>query len=210
MKMKHLLISSFLLLCPICFAQQVEISTAISPDDLGAYKWILSGTAGEKSVVVFRVTTVREWPEGKVTTKIYDSVHYSPGKKQTESAFFIDPHYFDNKEEDPTWHFRVFGGVGGIEGRYAGHSSGGDKAEIRFESERLGKTKKVLETFITSYDDAVKSYGDLPPISPDRGWIWAGSPTTSSEAGAEQPATAPESKPRGDEKPQPDSKPASR
>ena len=200
--MKNLLINAFLLLSPVCFAQQVEIATSISPEDIGAYKWILSGTAQENSVVVFRITTVREWPDGKVTTEIYDSVHYSPGKKQTASAFFIDPNYFDNKGEEPTWHLRALGGTGSLTGKYAGHSYGDNKGEINFESEKWGKTKKVFETFIKSYDDAVSLYDGLPPMSTDGGWAWAGSPKTQSEQGvAPQSATRSESNLEGGDKP---------
>lgn len=175
--MKHLPIVAFLLLCQVCFGQQVEIATSIAPEDLGAYKWILSGTAEENNVVIFRVTTVRDWPDGKVTTEHYDTVRYSPGNKQTGSAFFIDPLYFDStRSTEPKWHFRALGSTGWIEGEYAGHSYNGDKAEINFKSEKWGKTKKIFETYIKSYDEASLLYGDLPPISPNSGWEWAGSP----------------------------------
>ena len=205
--MNYLLISACLLLSPICLAQQVEMATAISPEDLGAYKWNFSGTANEKSVVIFRVTTVREWPNGKVTTQIHDLVHYSPGKKQTASAFFIDPHYFEPKEKEPKWRFSVLGGSGWIEGRYAGHSYGNNKGEINFKSEKWGKTKKVFETFIKSYDNAALLYNDLPPIPPNGGWSWAGSPKEQSKQdSADQPATGPESKAEGEEKTEPESK----
>jgi hypothetical protein len=201
--MKNILIHSFLLLSPVCFAQQVEIATTISPEDLGAYKWIFSGTAPENSVVIFRVTTIREWPDGKIiSTDIYDSVHYDPGKKQIGTAFFIDPHRFDPKGEEPKWYFHALGGTGWIEGQYAGHTYGNTKNEINFKSEKFGNTKKVFETFIKSYDEAALLYDGFPTISKGSGWGWAGSPKKQSEqGGAAQPATAPQLKSEGKEKP---------
>jgi hypothetical protein len=194
--MKNILIHSFLLLSPVCFAQQVEIATTISPEDLGAYKWIFSGTAPENSVVIFRVTTIREWPDGKViSTDIYDSVYYDPGKKQIGTAFFIDPHRFDPKGDEPKWYFHAVRGTGWIEGQYAGHSYGNNKGEINFKSGKFGNTKMVLETFIKSYDEAKLMYNGFPTISKGSGWGWAGSPKKQSEqVGVDQPATAPQLK----------------
>jgi len=195
MDMKKLLIGACLLHAPVCFAQQVEIAASLSPEDLGAYKWVFTGTAPKDSVIVFRVTTVREWSGGKVETRIYDTVHYSPGKEQSASVFFIDPHYFDRNDEEPVWHFRALGGTGSIPGRYVSSSYGGNKGEINFVSEKWGKTKKIFEAFVKSYDDAVLLYGDLPSIVPNIGWSWAGSPKTQSEQdGGGQPATRSESK----------------
>ena len=210
--MKNLTIIGFLLLSPVCFAQQVEIATTISPEDLGAFKWIFSGTAQENSVVIFRVTTIREWPNGKViSTDIYDSVHYDPGKKQIGTAFFIDPNRFEPKGEEPKWCWNALGGTGWIEGKYAGHSYGNNKGEIKFKSEKFGNTKKVFETFIKSYDEAARLYDGFPAITKGGGWGWAGSPKTQSEQdGTGQPATRSESKSKGSDKPQPDAEGRSR
>jgi hypothetical protein len=198
-------IIAFLLLSPICFSQQVEIATTLSPEDLGAYKWILSGTAPENSVVIFRETTIREWPDGEViSTNIIDSVYYDPGKKRIGTAFFIDPHRFEPKGEEPKWYFQSLGGSGWIEGQYAGHSHGG-RNEISFQSEKLGKvkTKMVFETFIKPYDEAALLYDGFPTISAGISWGWRGFPKKQSEqGGADQPATAPESKSEGSDKPQ--------
>ncbi len=204
--MKKILICSFLLISPVCFAQEVEIATTLSPEDIGAYKWIFSGTAPENSVVIFRVTTVRERPDGTViSTDIYDTVRYEPGKKQIGQAFFFNPHNFEQTEEEPKWYWRTMGGTGWIEGRYAGHSHGG-KNEISFQSEKFGKTKKVFETFIKPYDEAVLLYDGFPTISAGISWGWAGFPKKQSEqGGADQPATAPQLKSEGKEKPKPES-----
>jgi hypothetical protein len=59
MKYKHIV--AFILLCQTCFGQRVEKANSIAPEDLGAYKWLLSATAQENQVVIFRVTTVRDW-----------------------------------------------------------------------------------------------------------------------------------------------------
>jgi hypothetical protein len=169
----------------LCFAQKVEVAQSLSPEDLGAYKWILSGTAQESEVVVFRVTTIRTWPNGKITTQIYDTVCYSPGKQKTGTAFFIDPKYFNTSaNEEPTWFFRALGGTGWITGEYAGSRYSDDKAEIAFESEKWGRTQKIFETFIKSYADAILLYEDLPSISPNSGWTWSGSPKKQTEQDA--------------------------
>lgn len=208
--MKYTRTVAFLLLCQICFGQQVEKASSVAPEDLGAYKWILSGTAQEKQVVIFRVTTVRDW-NNKETTEVYDDVRYSPGKKETGSAFFIDPGYFDStKIEEPKWNFRAFGSSGWIDGKFAGCSSSDEKAEINFESKKWGKTKKIFEVFIKTYEEASMLYDNLPKISPNIGWQWAGSPKTQSEAGSDQPATRSGSKSDGSQKPQLDSEERSR
>jgi len=184
--MKRYLIITFLTFCHACFGQKVEVATSIAPEDLGAYKWILSGSARVDEVVIFRVTRIRGWPNGKVTKDIYDTVCYSPGEKETGTAFFFDPEYFNtSRNEEPKWHWKALGGTGWIEGKYAGHSSsGGDKAEINFESKSWGKTKIVFETLIKPYDEASRLYEELPQISPDGGWRWAGSPKKQTEQDA--------------------------
>jgi hypothetical protein len=208
MKYKHIV--AFILLCQTCFGQRVEKASSIAPEDLGAYKWLLSATAQENQVVIFRVTTVRDW-NNEVTTEIHDDVSYSPGKKKTGSAFFINPRYFDTSVDEPKWNFQTLGGSGWIEGKFAECSSSDDKAEITFESKQWGKTKKIFQVFIKSYDEASKLYDGLPKISPNVGWGWSGSPKTQSEqGGAGQPATASEAKPDGNEKPQSESKVAPR
>ncbi|MGJ8649913.1 MAG: hypothetical protein ACSHX4_06110 [Opitutaceae bacterium] len=188
LKMKHLPLIACLLLAPVCFGQKVELATSIAPEDLGAYKWTLSGTAEENNVVIFRLTTIREWPNGKVTTNIHDTVEYTPGKKQTVTAFFYDPHYFENRDKEPTWHFRAIGETGSIEGKYAGHSYGDGKNEIHFNSVRWGKTTKAFETFIMSHEAATLLHPDLPPIPENGGWAWAGDLKEQSEqVGTDQP-----------------------
>lgn len=180
-KMKYLLIITLLISGNVCFGQQVELATSIAPEDLGAYKWRLSGTAQENEVVIFRVTTVRDW-NGKVTTEINDTVCYAPGKKETGTAFFIDPDYFNTTRlGEPKWVWSVFGGSGWIEGKYAGHSYSEKKATISFKSKKWGKTQKILEVFVKPYEDAKLLYVKLPPISLSRSWSWAGSPKKQSK-----------------------------
>ena len=178
--MKYTFFLASLVLSQLCFGQKVELSSTLAPEDLGAHKWIFSGTAQENQVVIFRVTTIREWPDGKVTTDIYDDVNYAPGEKQTGSAFFINPDYFKPTDEDPKWHWRALGGTGWIEGKYNGHTYGDQKGEINFKSERWGKTKKIFETFIKSYKEAALLYEGLPAIPDNGGWGWAGSPKDNS------------------------------
>jgi len=181
MKYNHIIAS--ILLCQISFGQQVEQASSIAPEDLGAYKWILSGTAQENHVVIFRVTTKRDW-NNKFTTEIADTVCYSPGKKETRTAFFIDPAYFSSTGiEEPMWNFRALGSTGTIEGKFTGCSSSQDKAEINFESVKRGKTKKIFEVFIKTYEEASILYAGLPQISPSAGWHWGGSPKKQSEQG---------------------------
>ena len=173
--MKYKYIVVFILLCQSGIGQQVEKAKSIAPEDLGAYKWKLSGTAGDNQVVIFRMSTVKDW-DNKVFTKIQDTVYYSPGKKTTESAFFIDPKYFEQNVSEPEWSFKALGSSGNIKGKFAGCSSSDDRTEINFESKKWGKTKKVFQVFIKSYEEASVLYDGLPKIIPNVGWQWSGSP----------------------------------
>lgn len=179
MKYKHIIALMFF--CQTCFGQQVEKASSIAPEDIGAYKWILSGTAQENQVVIFRMATVREW-NNKETTEIYDTVCYSPGKKETGTAFFMDSAYFDGVGiDEPKWNFTVLGSTGSIHGKFAGASHSDDKAEITFESKKWGKTTKTFEVLIKSYTEALELYEDLPKLSSNSGWKWSGEPKKKSQ-----------------------------
>ena len=118
------------------------------------------------------MSTVTE-QNNEVITNVTDTVCYSPGKKETESAFFIDPKYFDatrGDEDEPEWKFRILKSSGWIVGRFAECSYSDNKAEISFESKQSEKTKKIIEVFVKSYEEASMLYHrGLPEISPDVG-----------------------------------------
>ena len=200
MKITHVV--AFILLGQPCSGQKVEKAGSVAPEDLGAYKWILSGTAQEDKVVIFRVSTMKDWND-KVITDIRDSVNYAPGKKQTGSAFFIDPKYFEPKVDEPQWYYQALGSSGWIEGNFEECSFNDDRAEISFKSRKRGKTTKIFEVFIKSYEEASLIYEGLPKMTPGVGWSWSGSPKAPGESeGTGQPATRPESKSEDGDKPQ--------
>jgi len=176
LNMKHLIIlSSLFLLHTAITAQEIVANAPIEPNDLGAHKWVLTATADEKSVVVFRCTTIRDWGNKK-TTRVYDSICYDPKKEQRDKAFFIDPKYFSPSDnEEPTWHWCVFGGSGSIQGQWDGSSSSSDKATVTFVSEKWGKTTKIMEVFVKPYTEMKAEYPNLPDIRPNNSWSFGGS-----------------------------------
>lgn len=204
MKYKHIVAS--ILLCQACCGQQIEKASSIAPEDLGAHKWILSGTALENQVVIFRQSTVKDW-DNRVMTDIKDTVCYSHGGKETFSVFFIDPKYFDTtRVDEPKWYLQALGSTDWIEGRFERFITSDKMLEITFASKKLGKTTKKYQVFIKSYEEASMLYDGLPKINPDIGWRWSGSPKAQSEqGGADQPTTAPELESEGKDKPQPQS-----
>ena len=174
--MKHYLISLLLILCSSSFGQRVELATSISPADLGAHKWVLSGTPSENEVVIFRFTRVRVQHD-TTFSDVYDRVYYSPDEQQTATAFFFDPNFFDAKRTtEPTWSFQAFGSTGWITGKYTGECSRTNHAEIKFESKNGTKTTMTFETLIKPYNEAALWYDKLPDIKDNSDWCWAGFP----------------------------------
>lgn len=186
--MKSILPATLVLLCPICPGNPVERTEQAVLATPAETRWSFCGTARKDEVVIFRHTRVRDW-NGKVTTKVHDTVRYSPGKQETESAFF------ENADQAPTgeprWTFKGFGSTGSIEGRLTSRWSTGEKAEIAFESSQWGKTRKTFEVMILPYVDAVPQYDGLPAMEPD-GWEWAGCPKAPESRTSPPPTEKPE------------------
>ena len=200
--MKHII--ALIFLCQTCFGQQVEESSSITPGDLGAYKWTLSGTAQENQVVIFRVTTI-DSRNDELITRMSDSVHYSPGKKVTETAFFIDPRYFDPKRiDEPEWKYDVVGASGWIKGTHKSSLWGHDKGEISFVSKEWGETKIIFQVFIKSLEEASKLHRRLLKVTPNGGWSYNRTLETQREpVSSGQPATDSEPKSVTEDKPKP-------
>lgn len=157
------------------YGQTVREAEFLTPEDLGAYKWVLSGTAAEGEVVIFRMVTTRVYPNGEKNVQTYDSVTCMPGKEQQASALFINPNYWHTDAPQNIWRWRALGSSGTINGKYQGDGFDGKSAHINFEGENGTKYTYRFSSYVMSYEGAKKLHPDLPDYpSPGAGWGWAG------------------------------------
>ena len=130
----------------VAHSQTIQKADSISPKDFGAHKWILSGTASENEVLIFRVTTSRDRKDNPIT-EVYDSVHYLPDKEIQMSAFFYDPNYFDmTRTEEPEWFFKALEELRGSRGN--GHVQNQEKTSHRLalKAKSGGRPQSALKS----------------------------------------------------------------
>lgn len=164
----------------------------------GAYKWTVGATGDAGEVVVLRFS--RTWSVGETKhVRTHDTVSYNPGKK-SEGAFVAT---YDKAIQQ--WRIRPFGGAGRLDAEYSGSSFEGNSGTIKFTNKSGQSYEYRFSAFVMSYQRAVSIYDGLPSDS-ETGWKWAGEPKKveqpekGEQDGADQPATAPESKPKGKKK----------
>jgi hypothetical protein len=160
------------ILCTIhsALGQQVSKADHLAPEDLGAYKWILSGTASTNEVVVFRRTRTTTHGDTVIQRDVLDCVHrcHIPDTRVEEAVLYYDANFFKDTIEE-RWRFKGLGAVGGVSGDIQRCSSDG---RIAFKD---GISKGTLQTIvyevlIMSYSEAKQIHPDLPPIEPNKGW----------------------------------------
>jgi len=155
----------------------VKQSAHLSPQDIGAFKWIVGATAKEGEVVILRYSRTWTTPEGMKHIDTHDIVSYGSGKRDEGSFVAINPDYFNvGKEGDPTWHIQNFGGSCWCPGKYSGSSTGGERGSIKFTTSEGHVREYVFFALVMPYEEASKLYSNGLPKKSQSSWVWGGSP----------------------------------
>lgn len=152
----------------------VTSAPQLAPEDIGAYKWIISETGGDGEVVILRhIRTKTSGGDSQKETR--DTVANAPGEKQEGTFVAINPTYFDpDHDGEPNWHIAAFGGSAWCLGEVAESETSDNYGKIRFEKEDGSSTEFEFMAIVMPYAEAKELYPDLPEAT--RNWKWSGSP----------------------------------
>jgi len=152
---------------------QAKQAASLSPEDLGAKKYVFQALAPKGSVVVFRQ---EEYSNADLVRR-YETISNTPREKHVENVLFIDWTILRGRT---TYTLKTDTGGGELTSvvwRGSQFSEKPPKFEIVFEETKDGKGTHIVRTFIFSmanekYEDVKKRIPALPN-DPLNGWTYS-------------------------------------